>query len=291
MSQKTLLPNPQLLPTPCPSNSSFQWSPVDKANDISNSLHNNQKGISNEMNSIYVTGKEPINGTSSNTEKASCLKKKRRRRKRYYEVERFYKCNYPNCTKAYGTLGHLNCHIMRKKHGKKRLPSEFKELRKRLERRKKMIQEQRAVSVERQQLMMQFCGGLPPINMIAQPQKQVPTVYPIYQQAVVYSTPPNRNSCWSPDDVPIGPGNYYYGQQRQQQQQQQQQIPLNSHCISYSPYVTPPQMVKAPPAFARTEQIVSPISGTVSYPQFYNGSQMIPTPISTTPVFKKEPTR
>ena len=55
-----------------------------------------------------------------------------------------YTCNYPGCTKAYGTLNHLNAHAMHQKHGPKRLPSgsstmrlcpadalaEFKEIRK-----------------------------------------------------------------------------------------------------------------------------------------------------------------
>lgn len=69
------------------------------------------------------------------------LRPKKRKRKKYNEVERFYKCNYKTCTKAYGTLNHLNCHIMLQKHGKKRLPSEFKELRERLKKRRRMQRE------------------------------------------------------------------------------------------------------------------------------------------------------
>lgn len=60
----------------------------------------------------------------------------KRKRKKYHEVERLYKCNYGDCTKAYGTLNHLNCHIALQKHGKKRLPSEFKELREQLKKRR-----------------------------------------------------------------------------------------------------------------------------------------------------------
>ncbi|KAI8142388.1 hypothetical protein BJV82DRAFT_516651 [Fennellomyces sp. T-0311] len=55
---------------------------------------------------------------------------KKRPRRKYHEVERLYHCNYPGCTKAYGTLNHLNAHVSMQSHGPKRLPSEFKELRK-----------------------------------------------------------------------------------------------------------------------------------------------------------------
>ncbi|OCH96260.1 hypothetical protein OBBRIDRAFT_718876, partial [Obba rivulosa] len=55
---------------------------------------------------------------------------KKRPRRRYDEIERLYQCNWPNCTKAYGTLNHLNAHVTMQKHGSKRSPGEFKELRK-----------------------------------------------------------------------------------------------------------------------------------------------------------------
>ncbi|ORE23243.1 hypothetical protein BCV71DRAFT_147122, partial [Rhizopus microsporus] len=58
------------------------------------------------------------------------VQQKKRPRRKYHEVERLYKCNYQNCTKAYGTLNHLNAHVSMQKHGPKRLPAEFKELRK-----------------------------------------------------------------------------------------------------------------------------------------------------------------
>ncbi|VUG18962.1 DEBR0S4_07030g1_1 [Brettanomyces bruxellensis] len=77
------------------------------------------------------------------------VRPKKRKRKKYNEVERFYKCNYKNCTKAYGTLNHLNCHIMLQKHGKKRLPSEFKELRERLKKRRRMQREKARLEKEK----------------------------------------------------------------------------------------------------------------------------------------------
>jgi hypothetical protein len=57
---------------------------------------------------------------------------KKRPRKKYNEVERLYQCTYQNCTKAYGTLNHLNAHVSMQGHGPKRLPAEFKELRRQL---------------------------------------------------------------------------------------------------------------------------------------------------------------
>ncbi|GMM30461.1 hypothetical protein DAMA08_032060 [Martiniozyma asiatica (nom. inval.)] len=68
--------------------------------------------------------------TSLNTSKNKIQKKRPRRR--YGEIERYYKCIYSGCTKAYGTLNHLNTHIGLQNHGSKRNPKEFKELRKSL---------------------------------------------------------------------------------------------------------------------------------------------------------------
>lgn len=48
---------------------------------------------------------------------------KKRPRRRYDEIERLYGCNFENCTKAYGTLNHLNAHITMQKHGPKRDPN------------------------------------------------------------------------------------------------------------------------------------------------------------------------
>lgn len=48
---------------------------------------------------------------------------KKRPRRRYDEIERLYQCNWRDCSKGYGTLNHLNAHIVTQKHGSKRLPS------------------------------------------------------------------------------------------------------------------------------------------------------------------------
>ncbi|KAF8659890.1 hypothetical protein AX16_001774 [Volvariella volvacea WC 439] len=62
---------------------------------------------------------------------------KKRPRRRYDEIERLYQCSWPECTKAYGTLNHLNAHVTMQKHGQKRSPNEFKELRKQWRKAKK----------------------------------------------------------------------------------------------------------------------------------------------------------
>ncbi|KAH9070980.1 hypothetical protein EDB83DRAFT_2182668, partial [Lactarius deliciosus] len=54
---------------------------------------------------------------------------KKRPRGRYDEIERIYNCSWTGCTKSYGTLNHLNAHIVMERHGTKRTPAEFQELR------------------------------------------------------------------------------------------------------------------------------------------------------------------
>ncbi|KAK4514215.1 uncharacterized protein ATC70_001803 [Mucor velutinosus] len=62
---------------------------------------------------------------------------RKRPRRRYDEIERLYHCNWLGCTKAYGTLNHLNAHVSMQQHGPKRHPTEFKEMRKEWRRQKK----------------------------------------------------------------------------------------------------------------------------------------------------------
>jgi hypothetical protein len=48
---------------------------------------------------------------------------KKRPRRRYDEIERLYHCSWSGCTKSYGTLNHLNAHIVMQRHGGKRTPA------------------------------------------------------------------------------------------------------------------------------------------------------------------------
>ncbi|SJX62949.1 related to putative C2H2 transcriptional regulator [Sporisorium reilianum f. sp. reilianum] len=68
---------------------------------------------------------------------------KKRPRRRYDEIERLYPCSWPGCTKSYGTLNHLNAHVAMQKHGPKRSPGEFKDMRKAWRKQKKEEQQQR----------------------------------------------------------------------------------------------------------------------------------------------------
>ncbi|KAF7309830.1 C2H2-type domain-containing protein [Mycena indigotica] len=65
---------------------------------------------------------------------------RKRPRRRYDEIERLYHCSWPDCNKAYGTLNHLNAHVQMQKHGPKRSPNEFKELRKQWRKAKKELE-------------------------------------------------------------------------------------------------------------------------------------------------------
>ncbi|KIJ56984.1 hypothetical protein M422DRAFT_23118 [Sphaerobolus stellatus SS14] len=54
---------------------------------------------------------------------------RKRTRRKHDEIERLYACTWPDCTKAYGTLNHLNTHIGTRKHGPKKTKDEFKAIR------------------------------------------------------------------------------------------------------------------------------------------------------------------
>ncbi|KAF7308475.1 C2H2-type domain-containing protein [Mycena chlorophos] len=94
----------------------------------------------------------PIPATSSPTQDTDASRKtysfvalpgntvRKRPRRRYDEIERLYHCSWPDCNKAYGTLNHLNAHVQMQKHGPKRSPNEFKELRKQWRKAKKELE-------------------------------------------------------------------------------------------------------------------------------------------------------
>ncbi|TKY85835.1 hypothetical protein EX895_005376 [Sporisorium graminicola] len=87
---------------------------------------------------------------------------KKRPRRRYDEIERLYPCSWPGCTKSYGTLNHLNAHVAMQKHGPKRSPGEFKDMRKAWRKQKKEEEQQRQsrhVSLTDQALRPSFGGS------------------------------------------------------------------------------------------------------------------------------------
>ena len=87
---------------------------------------------------------------------------KKRPRRRYDEIERLYPCSWPGCTKSYGTLNHLNAHVAMQKHGPKRSPSEFKDMRKAWRKQKKEEEQRRQsrqLSLTEQALRPSFGGS------------------------------------------------------------------------------------------------------------------------------------
>ncbi|KAH7101522.1 hypothetical protein BKA62DRAFT_618745, partial [Auriculariales sp. MPI-PUGE-AT-0066] len=62
---------------------------------------------------------------------------RKRPRRRYDEIERLYSCSWHGCNKSYGTLNHLNAHVTMQRHGDKRSPNEFKDMRKQWRKQKK----------------------------------------------------------------------------------------------------------------------------------------------------------
>ncbi|AEO69561.1 uncharacterized protein THITE_2120147 [Thermothielavioides terrestris NRRL 8126] len=75
----------------------------------------------------------------------------KRPRRRYEEIERMYRCGWQGCEKAYGTLNHLNAHVTMQGHGPKRVPEEFKEVRRLWKARKKEAEaREKAAEEERQ---------------------------------------------------------------------------------------------------------------------------------------------
>ncbi|RDB23328.1 hypothetical protein Hypma_009129 [Hypsizygus marmoreus] len=83
---------------------------------------------------------------------------KKRPRRRYDEIERLYQCSWPDCNKAYGTLNHLNAHVTMQKHGPKRNPTEFKELRKQWRKAKKEAESPTSGPLRRASLSVRHDG-------------------------------------------------------------------------------------------------------------------------------------
>ncbi|KAK6460475.1 hypothetical protein DFJ63DRAFT_315761 [Scheffersomyces coipomensis] len=52
-------------------------------------------------------------------------KRGRRFRRRYNQIVRKYSCSFPGCVKSYGSLNHLNTHIVTKKHGHRKSKADF----------------------------------------------------------------------------------------------------------------------------------------------------------------------
>lgn len=72
---------------------------------------------------------------------------RKRPRRRFDEIERLYNCSWAGCQKSYGTLNHLNAHVAMQKHGSKRSPGEFKEMRKAWRKSKREDEQRRQANI------------------------------------------------------------------------------------------------------------------------------------------------
>jgi len=66
---------------------------------------------------------EDDGGAPAEREISAVTGRPKRPRRKFEEVERNYVCNFEQCGKAYGTLNHLNAHVLSQNHGPKRLPA------------------------------------------------------------------------------------------------------------------------------------------------------------------------
>lgn len=98
---------------------------------------------------------------------AAAPEKKKRPRRKHDEIERIYLCNHKNCTKGYGTLNHLNAHVLTQGHGEKRRPEEFKEIRAKLRERRKKSQELKRTQERSQERVYQSVPPQAPVPMYA----------------------------------------------------------------------------------------------------------------------------
>lgn len=94
------------------------------------SLPDGQHGSSGGKVFSYMPGNGDDSSSVGGSGSQSGSGPKKRPRRRYDEIERLYNCSWPGCQKSYGTLNHLNAHVAMQKHGAKRSPGEFKEMRK-----------------------------------------------------------------------------------------------------------------------------------------------------------------
>ncbi|KAJ7504382.1 Zn finger family DNA binding protein [Mycena galericulata] len=193
---------------------------------------------------------------------------RKRPRRRYDEIERLYHCSWPDCNKAYGTLNHLNAHVQMQKHGAKRSPNEFKELRKQWRKAKKEYESpglgpiRRSMSLRRDDLYhghpysaphrsFSHNSALSPPLSVAIPHMRTDGTYLVDH---LRYPPDNRGE--------IDPQQPYGGMDFRQQN---------------APTAWPPS--------SRAEMYQSPSSSQPTYPSYLDSShgQMIESPTSTNP--------
>ena len=104
------------------------------------SINNNNTAKFNSNNKVTkpkTNSNTNQNSNSNSNTNINANGQKKRPRRRHDEIDRVYNCSWNGCTKSYGTLNHLNAHVMMQKHGPKRLPHQFREIRQHQKNRKK----------------------------------------------------------------------------------------------------------------------------------------------------------
>ncbi|KAG5362745.1 C2H2 finger domain transcription factor CON7 [Yarrowia sp. B02] len=131
----------------------------------------------------------------------------KRPRRKYNEIERLYVCNWHGCSKAYGTLNHLNAHVAAQGHGSKRAPSEFKELR-------RMWKEQKKAKLIEQQYghVPQLQGSSAVVQGPSQTGPPAPGngYYPYGYQNGQQTTPVTQPQSYYPQRLAPIQGHYTY---------------------------------------------------------------------------------
>lgn len=119
-------------PTPAPDNFTTTTTDTMMPINMYNTLPNDGIAPAVTTTNAFMKYEEPnqrqgrqrqlSNSSTSSTEKIYSFvaipgtNQKKRPRRRYDEIERLYHCSWPSCTKAYGTLNHLNAHVSMQKH-------------------------------------------------------------------------------------------------------------------------------------------------------------------------------
>lgn len=74
---------------------------------------------------LLLLNRDNSESTSSSESNREAEKPRRRVRRRYNQILRRFCCSYPQCNKSYGSLNHLNAHIVTKKHGQRKSRADF----------------------------------------------------------------------------------------------------------------------------------------------------------------------
>ncbi|ORZ24027.1 hypothetical protein BCR42DRAFT_317594 [Absidia repens] len=154
--------------------------------------YNSNNATTTTTTTINRPRQNSISSNSSSSDKVYSfvaipgMDQKKRPRRRFDEIERLYHCTFSGCKKSYGTLNHLNSHVLMQSHGPKRHPSEFKEMRKEWRRQRKQReqhkkqaekanQEQQQEQEQQQQQQQQQ----PILTTVFQPPSFVPANFPL----------------------------------------------------------------------------------------------------------------